>query len=68
MGIEGIEPAKLAAHLWDKLRIIVTPIKDAEFEGVRVTPNLYTTLDEVDTFAAAMETIAGKGLPSVGSA
>jgi len=23
-----------------------------------VTPNVYTTLDEVDTFASAMETIA----------
>jgi isopenicillin-N epimerase len=64
VGIEGLEPAKLAAYLWDKLRIIVTPIKHAEFEGVRVTPNLYTTLDEVDTFAAAMEQIAGHGIPA----
>ncbi len=64
VGIDGVDPARLAAHLWDKQRIIVTPIKHAEFEGVRVTPNLYTTLDEVDTFAAAMEQIAGKGLPT----
>jgi selenocysteine lyase/cysteine desulfurase len=64
VGIEGVDTAKLASHLWDKHRIIVTPIKHAEFEGVRVTPNLYTTLDEVDTFAAAMEQIAGKGLPA----
>jgi hypothetical protein len=27
-----------------------------------VTPNVYTTLDEIDTFAAAMEEIAEKGL------
>jgi selenocysteine lyase/cysteine desulfurase len=33
----------------------------AEFEGVRVTPNVYTTLEEIDTFAAAMEEIAAKG-------
>jgi isopenicillin-N epimerase len=64
VGIEGLDPGKLAAHLWDKLRIIVTPIKHPEFEGVRVTPNLYTTLEEVDTFASAMERIAGKGLPT----
>jgi isopenicillin-N epimerase len=68
VGIEGLDPQKLASHLWDKLRIIVTPIKHAEFEGVRVTPNLYTTLEEVDTFAAAMEQIAGRGLPAPPSA
>ena len=36
-----------------------TPIVPAESEGVRVTPNVYTTLEEVDTFAAAMEEMAG---------
>jgi isopenicillin-N epimerase len=63
VGIEGVDPAKLVAHLWETRRIIVTPIKHAEFEGVRVTPNLYTTLEEVDTFAMAMEGIASRGLP-----
>ena len=28
---------------------------------MRVTPNVYTTLEEIDTFAAAMEEIATKG-------
>ena len=51
VGIEGIDPARLAAHLYAQHRIIVTPIKHAEFEGMRVTPNVYTTLEEVDTFA-----------------
>ena len=49
----------LVAHLWTKHRIITTPIPHEEFQGVRVTPNVYTTLEEVDTFAAAMERIAG---------
>ena len=30
-------------------------IKRDEYQGLRVTPNVYTTLDEVDTFAAAIE-------------
>ena len=34
---------------------------EIEFEGVRVTPNVYTTLEEVDTFTGAMEEIAVKG-------
>ena len=49
----------MVAQLWDKWRIVATPIVHAEYEGVRVTPNVYTTLEEIDTFAAAMETIAG---------
>ena len=60
VGIDGIEPGRIASQLWDKYRIIVTPIGHAEFKGVRVTPNVYTTLDEVDTFAGAMEELATK--------
>ena len=55
VGVEGLAPAAVATTLWDSARIIVTPIVHDEYQGVRVTPNLYTTLDEVDTFAAAME-------------
>jgi isopenicillin-N epimerase len=58
IGIDGIEPGKLASHLWDKFRIIVTPITHTEYAGIRVTPNLYTTLDEVDRFATVLEGIA----------
>ena len=60
----GLDPARLAAHLYAQHRIIVTPIKHAEFEGMRVTPNVYTTLEEVDTFANTMERILEKGLPA----
>jgi selenocysteine lyase/cysteine desulfurase len=31
------------------------------YQGIRVTPNVYTTLDEIDTFAALVETVARKG-------
>jgi isopenicillin-N epimerase len=55
VGIDGLTPAAITSTLWEKSRIIVTPIVHDEYNGVRVTPNLYTTLDEIDTFAAAME-------------
>jgi isopenicillin-N epimerase len=58
VGIEGIPPAQITSKLWEKWRIIATPIDHAEYKGIRVTPNVYTTLDEVDTFGDAMETIA----------
>jgi selenocysteine lyase/cysteine desulfurase len=57
--IVGVPTAKVVAQLWEKWRIIATPIVHAEYEGLRVTPNVYTTLEEVDTFATAMEKIAG---------
>jgi isopenicillin-N epimerase len=55
--IAGMPAPKVVEQLWAKWRIIATPIVHAEYEGVRITPNVYTTLDEVDTFAAAMETL-----------
>ena len=61
--VTGTPTPQVVERLWTKWRIIATPIVHAEYEGVRVTPNVYTTLDEVDTFAAAMEEIAsGVGL------
>jgi selenocysteine lyase/cysteine desulfurase len=59
--IVGVPTAKVVTRLWDRWRIIATPIVHEEFEGLRVTPNVYTTLEEIDTFAAAMEQIAAKG-------
>jgi selenocysteine lyase/cysteine desulfurase len=62
--IEGIDSVALSDYLWQKYRIIVTPIKHPEFEGIRVTPNVYTTLEEIDRFTDLMESIIRTGLPS----
>ena len=53
--VQGVDPAKLAGYLEKEYRIITTVIKHAEFEGIRVTPNVYTTVRDVDTFAEAVE-------------
>lgn len=58
----GENPVELAAHLWDRHRIIVTPIVHDEFQGLRVTPNLYTTLGELDRFVDAMEDVLEHGI------
>ncbi len=62
VSIAGIDAGKLAEYLFDRHRIIVTAIKHQEFEGLRITPNVYTTLKEIDTFCEAMEQIIKKGL------
>jgi|SoiMethySBSTD1v2_1073268.scaffolds.fasta_scaffold41733_2 selenocysteine lyase/cysteine desulfurase len=61
--IEGVDSVALQQHLWQKHHILVTPIKHEEFEGIRVTPHVYTTLQEIDRFAEAMETVLRQGLP-----
>lgn len=63
VGIDGLKPGDIVSKLWADYRIIVTPITvgpgdKPEYAGVRVTPNVYTTLDDVDTFIGAMEKLA----------
>jgi selenocysteine lyase/cysteine desulfurase len=62
--LEGVDTAKLGAHLWATRRIIVVPIVHEEFQGLRVTPNVYTRPEEIDTFADELERVAQKGLPA----
>jgi isopenicillin-N epimerase len=54
----SVDTNRAVQQLWDKWRIIATPINHAEYTGIRVTPNVYTTLQEIDTFGDAMEKIA----------
>jgi len=60
--VEGIDTEKLQAFLWEKHRIMTTPIVHPEFNGLRITPNVYTTPDEIDLFCDRMEGALRKGL------
>jgi selenocysteine lyase/cysteine desulfurase len=62
--IEGISPEAIGKYLFAKHRIFVTPIMHEEFQGLRITPNIYTTLGELDRFCEQMELIARHGLPA----
>lgn len=53
--IKGIEPGELNSALWRDYRIITTPIKHDQFQGIRVTPNVYTTMEEIGRFVDAMK-------------
>ncbi len=68
VGIEGIDPKQITSYLWDKYRIIVVAINRDDYQGIRVTPNIYSMLEEVDTFAAAMLEIAKNGIPAAATA
>src|SRR6266403_2722291 len=62
--IEGTSPEAVAKYLFDKHRIFTVAIVHEEFQGLRITPNVYTTLGELDRFCEQMELIARKGLPA----
>lgn len=53
-GVEGIEPGKLGSWLLANYKIVNTPIVHPEFSGIRITPSIYTTIDELDTFVGAV--------------
>ena len=55
VSLQGVDVSKAYDFLWSKYRIITAAIRRTDYQGLRVTPNIYTTLEEVDTFAAAIE-------------
>jgi isopenicillin-N epimerase len=63
VNIEGLDPYAVGSYLFREHKIFVTPILHEEFQGIRITPNVYTTIGELDRFCERMETIARRGLP-----
>jgi len=61
--IDGTDPAAVGNYLMSKHKIFTVPIIHDEFKGLRITPNVYTTLEELNRFCEVMTMIAKKGLP-----
>jgi selenocysteine lyase/cysteine desulfurase len=60
--VDGMDMAKLGTWLLDQHRIVTTPLINDEFQGIRITPNVYTTLAEVDLFAERVVHAIQRGL------
>jgi len=56
--ITGVNMAKLNEYLLNKHRILTVTIVFEDFRGIRVTPNVYTLLSEIDLFADVLEKVA----------
>jgi len=56
--ITGVDMSKLQGYLLNKHRIYVVGIIFEEFKGIRVTPNVYTMISEMDLFADVIESVA----------
>ncbi|MGA2983300.1 MAG: hypothetical protein ABSG32_05765 [Terriglobia bacterium] len=70
--IEATDVRDLSKFLMDKYRIIVAglvggapPNQVFDYQCLRVSPNIYTTTEEIDTFVTAMEDALNNGVPSI---
>jgi isopenicillin-N epimerase len=61
-GVDGLDPAQLGGWLMRNYRIVNTPIVHPEFSGIRITPSIYTTVDEIDTFTDAVRRAIRQGI------
>ena len=69
VGIDGVPARALNDFLWNKYRIIGQamiagpyPGQQYDYQGTRITPNVYTTLEELDTFVVAMKDAVKNGV------
>ena len=55
LAFNGIDPSKIASALVTKYSIYTSTMNHEEYTGLRITPNIYTPLHDVDVFADAVE-------------
>ena len=66
--VEGIDTKELQQWLWKKHRIYTIgvvkedPWGEPEFDGLRISPSVYTTPAEIDRFCEAMEQALSQGI------
>ncbi len=61
--VRGLDTALLSNWLWSAHRIITVPIGHEECTGLRISPSVYTMLEELDRFCEAVEWAIRNGLP-----
>jgi isopenicillin-N epimerase len=75
VGIDGVDARALSQFMMDRYRIVINAVVGGEppnqvfdFSGLRVTPNVYTTLQEIDVFVDAMQDALKNGVGAASSA
>lgn len=62
VGIDGIKVSDLCSWFETKHQTVVCGIEHPHFSGLRISPQVYTSIEEIDRFADAMVVAATKGL------
>jgi selenocysteine lyase/cysteine desulfurase len=55
VGIKGMKPSALAKTFFDKYKIFTVGIDGSGVNGCRITPNVYTSTDELDVLVNALK-------------
>jgi selenocysteine lyase/cysteine desulfurase len=58
VGIRNMKPGDMADTLMKKYKVYTVAIDGANVHGCRISPNVYTTTAELDTFVAALKEMA----------
>ena len=58
VGLKNMKPETLANRLYEEFGIFTVAIDYANVKGCRITPNIFTNENELDTFIDAMKTLA----------
>lgn len=58
VGVTHMKPKALAEALLDEFKIWTVAIDHENVQGCRITPNVYTTTEELDQFVLAIKTLA----------
>jgi selenocysteine lyase/cysteine desulfurase len=58
VGLKNIKPTTLATKLFEDYKIWTVGIEGQNVYGLRITPNIYTSTQELDVFVAAMKELA----------
>lgn len=58
VGIKGMKPGEMAKRLLDEFQIFTVAINNTNVKGCRITPNVFTTTEELDIFVNALKEMA----------
>ncbi len=55
LAFNGVNPGKISDALWTKYQIVTAHSPHEEYDGLRITPHIYTTIGDIDFFAEVVE-------------
>ena len=58
VGLKNLKPHELAKQLMDRYQIFTVAIDYANVQGCRISPNVFTTTQELDVFVKALQELA----------
>jgi len=55
LSFKGVDAQKMSEILWNKYNIITAHSRHEEYDGLRITPHIYSTIGDIDFFAESVE-------------